>query len=191
MRQIGSALPTVPVVTSLDQLLPGQAALLDNGTDPPRIVRKRLDGSVPALANAVSEWPVFVARAGAVNVGQAFTKIPLEAALTDTHGGFDSADSVYVIPQTGAYRFEMKIRYADGTPGGIGIGIGAGAAAVDDSAFLWGVTAAVTSGTGRNGLLNQRIRNCVAGERIRLYSYCDDPASRVVSGGELTIDRIR
>lgn len=36
-----------PVVTSVAQLLPGQAALLDNGTDPPRLVRKRLDSSTP------------------------------------------------------------------------------------------------------------------------------------------------
>lgn len=186
MRQIGSALPTVPVVTSLDGLLPGQVALLDNGTDPPRIVRKRLDGSVPALANAVSQWPVFTSRGNAFDIpGNTFTRIPLQA-VQDSHNAFDAATNTYRIPETGTYRMDMKIRYADGTRSGLSIGVGAGLQEIDDVPFAWGVTNPL-----RNGLQNYRLEQYPAGALVRLYGYLDLGSPQTIARSELIITRIR
>lgn len=63
-----------PVVTSLDQLLAGQVALLDNGTDPPRLVRKRLDGSAPPVGLPAVD--------GASLTGTGAPGAPLAAAVT-------------------------------------------------------------------------------------------------------------
>ncbi|WP_288481028.1 hypothetical protein [uncultured Deinococcus sp.] len=191
MRQIGDALPTVPVVTSLNGLLPGQVALLDNGTDPPRLVRRRLDGSVPAFVNAVSQWPMLIASLGgedgnqtAQHVdGMSFQRILL-APTVDTHSGWDAQNRRYLAPEAGTYRIEMKMRVKDsGLPQGVSIGLGA---CDSGPSFLWSV-----SNANREGLMNQRVMALNKGDEVYLMCYIDRPSGADLAAAEMTIDKIR
>ncbi|KQR37717.1 hypothetical protein [Deinococcus sp. Leaf326] len=117
-----------PVVTSLDQLLPGQAALLDNGTDPPRLVRKRLDGTLTPLASedaryspitlSTNGWETFV-----VNLEPTTWKIArgLDGEMTPTY------IVPTLLPAQEGHRWEVQvegfIRLQVGKPGTVYVGI--------------------------------------------------------------------
>lgn len=88
-----------PVVTSLDALLPGQVAMLDNGTDPPRLVRKRLDGTAPPLAGEVA-LSALTARVGTLEA-QAGGSAGIYLK-TDPGQGFTPSDRI--VGDAGNYR---------------------------------------------------------------------------------------
>lgn len=190
-----------PVVTSLDQLVAGQVGLLDNGTDPPRLVRKRLDGSVPPLRDAISTWPVCVANMDTDDAPgtppvqvipyAAFTRLNLSGAPIDTHGGFSAGTHAWTVPpgQGGLYHIEMKLRFTDGTPPSLGFGLGADIVERDSTGFRWANTI-----TSRQGELNQRDMQLAAGQQVVMFAYWEGNAdwrSGPIKSAELSIVRIR
>lgn len=145
-------------------------------------------------ANALTDaLPVLVAQMDQPDPFQdiaagAFVKLRVNAR-TDTRETFDATDHSYVIPETGIYQIEMKMRPIDSTPAGVSYGLGADPVLNDSAATRWTNTTASSGPNNRQGHINQRTARFEAGQRIYLYTYAD--AAITVSSAELIIIRIR
>ena len=129
------------------------------------------------------------------SVPQVFTTVTLTSVMLDTSSSW--ASPVWTVPETGTYEINGKLRLADNTPAGINFGIGMGIGNVDDPGFYWDTTKGATVGgaigggnVGRNMIFNSRISQLTQGDLLRLYTYIDDPTTRIITGAELNAVRI-
>lgn len=116
-----------PVVTSADKLIAGQTALLDNGTDPLRLIRKRLDGSVVSIDTPVAA-PSGGGSAGPVVFGysgkrvtqtlaqSAWTRVSFYTSAPDRAGGA-MADSTFTCTAAGVYLIGVTLEIYNGGSG--------------------------------------------------------------------------
>lgn len=146
----------------------------------------------------VSRWPVCIANMNTPDGDGippvqtlprgAFTRLNLNA-VKDTHGAFSAANHVWVCPEAGIYRVEMKLRFVDGTPWGLGFGLGADIVERDSPAFRWAATV-----PARQGEINQRLIELQQGQQLVMFVYWegnDQWTTGPVKAAEMTIDRIR
>jgi len=142
--------------------------------------------AVSGLPNPVSSLPFFNATfAGSHTAGAAFTTIPMNNIVTDTHNGWQAGTNVWTVPQTGTYNILAKDRISDGGTSGQSIGIGIDTSNADSPTFFWGVT-----NPNRNGIMNDRFAVFSQGQSIRLFSYIDG-GNRTIEAASLTIIRVR
>jgi len=110
--------------------------------------------------------------------------------LLDPGSHWDTTYNDYTCPVAGYYKITTKVRVSDDANSGSSYGIGGGTneefstsrgeGGGDNAAFIWGETS-----TYRNGLLNNRIMHCSAGDHIMMYCYSDDVES---SDGYMAIE---
>lgn len=152
-------------------------------------------------ADHVPDWPVLIvsgqaadlnSHAGAFqyfNSSSGFTTVGVNTVSVDTHGGFDTATSLYTVPQTGIYDCQGKFRLNDATPSGVGFGIGLDVANQDSPGFQWNAT--ISSNYPRHGGYNSRLMYLTAGQLFRLFVYVDSAQTRGAITAELTMIRVR
>jgi len=129
-----------------------------------------------------------VSRSGAVggfqNLFASFQTVMVNSVQIDNFNTFDTSTGEWVVPETGTYEVNGKLRLEDGARGSLSYGIGLDVANVDNSGFFW------SQGTNnRQGIFNSRIIMLTAGQRLRLYAYVDSPGVGA-STAELNATRI-
>jgi len=147
------------------------------------------NGVREAARGTVSDMPrLVVSRSsgtGFQTVGQTFTIIQVNSVMLDNKSRWDAPNFSWVVPETGTYEVNGKIRLADGDYSGLSYGLGMDIINQDNAGFFWGQGA-----RSRQGLFNSRIINLAAGDRLRLYAYVDNPSGVPVTNAELNAVRI-
>jgi len=142
-----------------------------------------------AARGTISDMPrLVVSRSGGVafqTIGQSFVTVQVNSVMLDNKSRWDAANFSWVVPETGTYEVNGKIRLADGDYSGLSYGIGMDIVNQDNAGFFWGQGA-----RHRQGLFNSRIINLASGDRLRLYAYIDNPAGVGVTNAELNAVRI-
>jgi len=114
-----------------------------------------------------------------------FETIHLSAIMVDNKNGWDAANYQWVVPETGTYEVNGKLRLADGDYSSLSYGLGMDTANQDGPTFFWGQGA-----KNRQGLFNSRIMNLTQGARLRLFAYIDSATPVGISGAEMNAVRI-
>lgn len=174
--------PTPPVV----------GTLASNSTSGALYVR-RADGTW--TSGSVSEFPIaIIGRTGGTfqTVGASFTTIQAGSASLDSHGSWNAAQSLYVVPQTGIYEMRAKLRPYDNSQANCSIGLGIDVANQDGPSFAWGqFPPPALNGSARFVLANARTMSLTAGQAVRMFGYADSPTPVGMTAAELVIRRIR
>lgn len=138
-------------------------------------------------------FPMFIATGNTPSsLSLSFTTIPLNNVVQDTHDGWNPANNTYVVPQTGTYEVQGRVRIQDGYVLNTSVGIGIDTENVDSPGFIWSQTPNTVSASGasRFTMVINRTVMLNAGDVLRLYGYWD-AAPQNISGRELIIQRIR
>ncbi len=152
-----------------------------------------------------SDWPVLVTSSNAdvggffqnINRGMGFTTLIMTTVSVDTHGGWDPVTYTYVVPQTGVYDLQGKVRLNDNSldnGNGVSHGIGLDIANQDSSGFLWATfpTSSLSgNGAARFVLYNSRQMQLMAGQRLRAFAYVDAGNAQTINKCELVATRVR
>lgn len=142
---------------------------------------------------AASGWATLIISSNAVTqpIGAGFDRIMFGTdPTTDSHNGWDKAQSIYTVQQAGIYEIATSLRLADNF-GAYSFGHGVDIAQQDSPTFKWDTFPANTAGGyNRFTQLNLRYRSCVVGDPLRMFGYIDGPAT-VPAAVSLTILRVR
>ncbi len=96
-----------------------------------------------------------------------FTKLDMPMENSDEYQNYNAGTSCYIVPQDGIYMISASLRIADSEPAGVQYGIGVHTSENDGAWFLWHEKGSAT----RTTYPYSRIKKCVAGEQLRLYTY--------------------
>lgn len=166
--------------------------LLPAGGDNGQVLTKTASGEEWKVP--LADFPFFMIQGSSgQGISQAFTTVVMSTVVSDTHNGWDSANNYYVVPQTGVYEIQVRLRLDDGFPFSVSCGLGVDLTNADTPGFIWSQTPSEASTTGASRytmLLNRTVR-VNAGDQLRLFAYWDSATPQALSGREMVIQRIR
>jgi hypothetical protein len=143
--------------------------------------RRGLATSAPFQRPAMPHAVLGLGAAQAVPA-QVFATVQL-AKIEDNKAAFDDAAHIYVVPETGLYDCQLKVKAVDGAAPGGSYGIGIDTDNRDSASFLWGQL-----NTSRNGIQNRVVRSFTAGDPVRAFIYSDAGIS--LNGAELSVRKV-